>query len=271
VDLTSDWLALIDPEVRSVLERVRSNLSGRVYVPRGLEVSAAQKREGVRNPSASPVYDEADRDRRIVLQDVTRLLRFDELKNNLVATVAHELRTPLTSMRMAIHLCTEGAVGPLTPKQADLLFAAREDCDRLQTIVDELLDASRLQEGRPAPRKKAIAAEELVQAIAAHGGSGNGLELRAECFGSATCWRIPERIQLVFRIFSPHHFPPPGWPLQRALRSSGWITSRSAVPASLLKPTARSSGSSIETQSGKPGRLLAIARISSTSMEVHLA
>ena len=33
----------------------------------------------------------------VVLQDVTRLLRFDELKNNLVATVAHEFRTPLTS------------------------------------------------------------------------------------------------------------------------------------------------------------------------------
>src|SRR5689334_7519583 len=32
-------------------------------------------------------------------------MRFDELKNDLVATVAHEFRTPLTSLRMAIHLC----------------------------------------------------------------------------------------------------------------------------------------------------------------------
>ena len=53
-----------------------------------------------------------------VLQDVTRLLRFDELKNNLVATVAHEFRTPLTSLQMAIHLCLEQTVGPLTEKQA---------------------------------------------------------------------------------------------------------------------------------------------------------
>ena len=48
----------------------------------------------------------------VVLQDVTRLMRFDELKNDLVATVAHEFRTPLTSLRMAIHLCAEEAVGP---------------------------------------------------------------------------------------------------------------------------------------------------------------
>ena len=55
------------------------------------------------------------------LQDVTRLMRFDELKSNLVATVAHEFRTPLTSLRMALHLCLEQVVGPITEKQADLL------------------------------------------------------------------------------------------------------------------------------------------------------
>ncbi|HET6347086.1 MAG TPA: HAMP domain-containing protein, partial [Myxococcota bacterium] len=40
----------------------------------------------------------------LVLQDVTRLRRIDELKNDLVATVAHEFRTPLTSLRLAIHM-----------------------------------------------------------------------------------------------------------------------------------------------------------------------
>ncbi len=84
----------------------------------------------------------------IVLQDVTRLLRFDELKNDLVATVAHEFRTPLTSLRMAVHLCAEEKVGSINPKQADLLFAARQDTQRLQQIVDDLLNLSRIQSGR---------------------------------------------------------------------------------------------------------------------------
>jgi two-component system, NtrC family, sensor histidine kinase KinB len=65
-----------------------------------------------------------------------------------VATVAHEFRTPLTSLRMAIHLCAEEMVGPLTEKQADVLAAARQDCERLQGIVDDLLDLSRIQSGR---------------------------------------------------------------------------------------------------------------------------
>ena len=73
-------------------------------------------RAACRAPRPSTARTARSRARPIVLQDVTRLLRFDELKNDLVATVAHEFRTPLTSLRMAIHLCTEEAVGPLTPQ-----------------------------------------------------------------------------------------------------------------------------------------------------------
>ena len=86
---------------------------------------ALPTREGPRYllPRANPVIGEEGGTvgLTIVFQDVTRLRRFDELKNDLVATVAHEFRTPLTSLRMAIHLLAEGAVGPLTEKQADLL------------------------------------------------------------------------------------------------------------------------------------------------------
>ena len=101
-------------------------------------------------PRATPVYE--DRGvivgATVILQDVTRLRRFEELKNDVVATIAHEFRTPLTSLRMAVHLCTEQAAGPLTDKQSELLHAAREDCDRLQAMVDDLLDLSRIEAGR---------------------------------------------------------------------------------------------------------------------------
>ena len=152
----ADPFAGVDPGVRALVDRLRAHvLAGKgAYVPKGFEeavrVPAAPDGErGAACRAARPIYGEdgAVAGAAIVLQDVTRLFRFDELKNDLVATVAHEFRTPLTSLRMALHLCTEEAVGPLTPKQADLLFAAREDCERLQVIVDELLDLSRIQSG----------------------------------------------------------------------------------------------------------------------------
>ncbi|HZL18507.1 MAG TPA: ATP-binding protein [Polyangia bacterium] len=99
----------------------------------------------------------------VILQDVTRVLRFDELKNNLVATVAHEFRTPLTSLRMAVHLCAEESVGPLNDKQLDLMQAARQDTERLQQIVDDLLDLSRIQAGRMELHRRRVDVESLIR------------------------------------------------------------------------------------------------------------
>ena len=138
----------------------------------------------------------------IVLQDVTKLFHFDELKSNLVATVAHEFRTPLTSLRMAIHLCTEEAVGPLTGKQADLLFAAREDCERLQTIVDDLLNLSRIESGNIDLHKRRIAPETLVAlARDAHrsAAAARQITLRSEVApGCPEAFADPDRLELVF-------------------------------------------------------------------------
>jgi len=148
-------LAKLDPAIRSIVERMRQHVAaGRgAYLPKGLDEAvkiATGDGERLLLPRAAPLYaEEGDvTGATLVFQDVTRLHRFEELRNDVVATVAHELRTPLTSLRMAVHLLAEQAVGPLTAKQGDLVFAAREECDRLQAIVDELLDLSRIQADR---------------------------------------------------------------------------------------------------------------------------
>jgi NtrC-family two-component system sensor histidine kinase KinB len=83
----------------------------------------------------------------VVLQDVTRLRLLDQVKSNLVATASHELKTPLTSVRLAVHLLLEESVGPLTPKQMELLLDARENSERLLAMVNNLLDLARLEKG----------------------------------------------------------------------------------------------------------------------------
>jgi signal transduction histidine kinase len=125
----------------------------------------------------------------------------DELKNDLVATVAHEVRTPLTSLRMGIHLVLEEAAGPVTEKQADLLTAAREDCERLQTIVDELLDLSRIQSGRLDLLRARVSIDELVHAAidaTRAAAAERDVELRAELLpGLADVDVDRERAELV--------------------------------------------------------------------------
>src|SRR5262249_40441564 len=81
----------------------------------------------------------------VLLEDVTRFRLLDQVKSNLVATVSHELKTPLTGIRLAVHLLLEEGVGPLTPKQLELLLDARDNTERLLAMIENLLDLARLE------------------------------------------------------------------------------------------------------------------------------
>jgi signal transduction histidine kinase len=98
----------------------------------------------------------------LVLTDVTRFRMLDQLKNDMVSTVSHELKTPLTSIQMAVHLLLEEVVGPLVPKQVELLLAARQDSDRLLAMVNDLLDLTRIEQGRIALDLQGVPAAALV-------------------------------------------------------------------------------------------------------------
>lgn len=203
-------LAPMEPAVREVLARMRAHvLSGKgAYAPKDFGEAVCIKAadgEHYLLPRATPVRSEqgAVQGATVILQDVTRLRRFDELRNDVVATVAHEFRTPLTSLRMAVHLCLEGVVGPLTEKQADLLHAAREDCERLQGIIDDLLDLARLQAGRLEMRPLSVAVADLVNRSVAEqqaAAQAQGVTLSAHVL-LADADKVavdPERIGLVF-------------------------------------------------------------------------
>ena len=102
----------------------------------------------------------------LVLADVTNLRRIDEMKSGMLSVVSHELKTPLTSIRMGVHLLLEERVGTLTPKQAELLVAARDDADRLHDIIENLLDMGRMQAGRSLMDLRSSSPEELANAAA---------------------------------------------------------------------------------------------------------
>jgi two-component system, NtrC family, sensor histidine kinase KinB len=197
-----------EPLLRERLDAIRAHvLQGRGPVaPRSLdEAVRIDLDDGPRRflPRATALYS-AEREVTgvtIVLQDVTRLVRFDELKNDLVATVAHEFRTPLTGLQMAIHMCAEGAAGPLTERQADLMTGARKDCERLQVIIDEILDLSRIQAGRIRVQASTVDARLLVSAALEKleaAGHAAGVELSAQLPAHPVpVLADPERIDIV--------------------------------------------------------------------------
>jgi two-component system, NtrC family, sensor histidine kinase KinB len=122
--------------------------------PRGYEsaIQVLDERGGERFflPHAVPILDEDHQllGVTIVLADVTHLRRLDEIKSSMLSVVSHELKTPLTSIRMGVHLLLEERIGSLTPQQTELMLAVREDSDRLNQIVENLLDMGRIESGR---------------------------------------------------------------------------------------------------------------------------
>ncbi len=99
----------------------------------------------------------------VILEDITKMLLLDDVKSNLIATVSHELKTPLTSVRMALYLLHERTVGSLNEKQADLVFTAREDADRLLKTLNDLLDLAKLEHGPSLLELVQVPAADLVE------------------------------------------------------------------------------------------------------------
>lgn len=145
-------LQLRDQRLGALYQEV--SRSGAPSQPRGYESAIEIYDQGGQLrfflPQAVPIVD-AERHLlgvTLVLGDVTNLRRLDELKSGLLSVVSHELKTPLTSIRMATHLLLEERVGQLNSKQTELMMAARDDADRLQKIIEDLLDMGRLESGR---------------------------------------------------------------------------------------------------------------------------
>ncbi|MBI3721344.1 MAG: HAMP domain-containing protein, partial [Fimbriimonas ginsengisoli] len=98
-----------------------------------------------------------------VLEDITHLKELDRLKTEFIGVASHELRTPVTSLLLASQLLRERSAGPLTPMQEQIVNAQQEDLERLERLLQELLDITKLEAGSSPPRFALVAPAELVR------------------------------------------------------------------------------------------------------------
>ncbi len=79
----------------------------------------------------------------VVLRDITEQKALEERKDEFVQMVSHELRTPLTSITGALDLVLNHITGEVNLKQRRFLDMARESTEKLNALVDDLLDLSK--------------------------------------------------------------------------------------------------------------------------------
>jgi NtrC-family two-component system sensor histidine kinase KinB len=188
-DLGFDWLT---PLVDRAFGEGRTAEPG---TPRGYIQQFIAGQEYFFQPSVHPIPAEGEKGgsagAAVIFKDVTEVRERQELKRGVVATVAHQLRTPLTSLRMSLHLLLGDSIGPLNEKQAELALAAREESERLTSILNDLLDTDRLPGGKEYLR---------LQPSAPHALADKGIEpflAQAKVKGTMIVNAVPEDLPMV--------------------------------------------------------------------------
>ncbi|HEX2953367.1 MAG TPA: ATP-binding protein [Bacillota bacterium] len=82
-----------------------------------------------------------------VLRDLTRIRHLETVRSEFVANVSHELRTPLTSIKGFVETLLDGGLNSPDSARRFLQIIGQET-DRLNRIINDLLDLSRLESGR---------------------------------------------------------------------------------------------------------------------------
>ncbi len=76
------------------------------------------------------------------------VLDANNAKSEFVSFVAHELKNPMTSIKGYTELLAAGAVGPVTSPQSNFLTTIRSNIDRMNTLISDLNDISKIEAGR---------------------------------------------------------------------------------------------------------------------------
>lgn len=122
------------------------------------ELQAAQAELLAVNDEVSFAYEKLN-------QQTNELRRLNQLKSEFVSMVSHELRTPLSIIKEGIKLTMDGTTGAINQSQRECLNMSVDAVNRLDRLISDLLDLSRIESGRIQLSKKVFDICKLLQKL----------------------------------------------------------------------------------------------------------
>lgn len=107
--------------------------------------------------------EEERRKRLAQVNEMEHLKELNQFKTLFINTAAHELHTPLTPLRLNVFALKEGHKGELNSEQLEVVTVLERNVERLSLLVEDVLNAARLQANRLSIQKKGFDFVELAQ------------------------------------------------------------------------------------------------------------
>ncbi|MCK9577933.1 ATP-binding protein [bacterium] len=101
----------------------------------------------------------------VILHDISKDKLIDQMKTEFVSVAAHQLRTPLSAIKWTLKMMLDGDVGKLTEEQIEFLNKSYESNERMIMLVNDLLNVSRIDEGRFIYKPEALQIEDVIKEI----------------------------------------------------------------------------------------------------------
>jgi PAS domain S-box-containing protein len=136
-----------------------------------------------------------------VWRDATEERQLERLREDLTHALVHDLRGPLTTLSGSLEFLAQEIDESLTPKQRELLGLALMSTGRLTTLVESILDVSRLETGTMPVVRQTLALAPLVEdALALHGPQAAAKRLRLVCDVAGTLPHVSADLDLLRRV-----------------------------------------------------------------------
>ncbi len=84
----------------------------------------------------------------VILHDITRESLIEEMKSEFVSLAAHQLRTPLSAIKWITKMLLDEELGELNEEQKEFLEDSYESNDRMISLINDLLNVTKIEEGR---------------------------------------------------------------------------------------------------------------------------
>ncbi len=116
-------------------------------IERDVELTLTSKTMSLRL-NAAPLYNENNirLGSLLVIKDLTRLNRLENLRKDFVANVSHELKTPITSIRGYVETLLDGALADDPEMAVKFLHIIEKQANRLENIIEDLLTLARVED-----------------------------------------------------------------------------------------------------------------------------